>query len=784
VCLTALVAALAVGLSAMGGAPAGAQQGLSGERVRTIPVWPGVQRAQWELTNAAGDPVRAQVARIAPDAPVDLRLAFGQGALAGLETVPSMARSRIDDGAVLGINGGFWRAFPFGRPDSFTVRDGRLVTEAETRGDPDYGRGALGLQPDGSLLVDRILPQDVQLRRPERGAIGVTGLNRLDRQGTASVPPDGEDALYLLTDQLGSTVTLPGEPDEPAGSNGSEGSQESPDSQGSQGSDGGSPNGDASPRGPATWRRVPGVTAAPSGQGQQGVLDDAGSADPGDTVRIPGPPGGLLVGYGDARPTVEGLTPGNRLVARTSLAIHRPVPGREADRWREVELALSGGPHIVRSGQMTGPSDWAGEGFGPAHHSRHARTAVGVTGDGTILLVTVDDSQEAGSVGMGTAELATFFQRLGATEALMLDGGGSSTMTQDTVVANRPGDGSPNPVANALFVQRRESLTASGTAIDTQRLAGSGRAHTAALVARAGFDSASHAVVAAGGDFPDALAGGPLAAVLDAPLLLATPDGVGDVTMETLADLGVERVTVLGGGAAVPDRAVDQLKRAGLRVDRAAGATRFSTAAEIARRVGADGPLAHDRVVLTSGLGFADALVAAAPAGLMRIPTLLAAPEQLPSSTRAALAAMAPDEIVVMGGSSAVSQNVARQAAEAAGARLTRLAGATRFATARAVNEWARDELANTGVLADGLDTKGLVTARGDRFPDALAGGPLAAQRGQLLMILPPWDVRGDRDAAAYLDERQQRGLQRVTLLGGFAALSSYQQWQLEHLAQ
>lgn len=730
---TLLLAALLAALAVPWAPPAATA--LEGQRERSIPVWPGVERSEWRL-HSDGEPVHAQVVSIAPDAPVDFDLAFAHGHLPGLDTVPSMVRGRVDDGAVLGINGGFWRAHPWGRPDGFTARTGRLVAEAETQGDPDTGRGAFGVHHDRSMVVDRIRPQVVELDQGGQ-PVPATGVNRLDREGTARVPADGDDALYVITDQFASTATLPSGDD----------------------------------RGDARWRPIDGLTTVPRGTGAPGSPRGASSASPGDTLPVPAH-GALLVGYGDGRGIVDAIA-GPSVQATTSLEIDRPVPGRTAQRWQGVPTALTGGPHLLRADLgMTAPSSWEQEGFAPSHHGRQPRTAVGVAAGGTILLVTVDGRQPGHSVGLGTAETASFLRQLGAVEAVMLDGGGSTTMSQDTITVNRPSDGSLRPVANALLIQHRETFTA------TQRLSGAGREHTAAAIAAAEFpDGADHAVIAAGGDFPDALAGGPLAAIRDAPLLLANPGGISDVTTTALADLGVDRVTVLGGESAVVPAAVATLEAAGHRVDRIAGTTRFATAAAIAEQVVGETGRA-DRVVLASGLGFADALVAAAPAGMLETPILLAARDQLTGDTRAALASLRPREVVVVGGPAAISETVARDAAAAAGdATLTRLAGSTRFGTAKAINEWAE---AHDGL---DLDAERLIAARGDTFADALAGGPLAAQRGQLLVIVPPWNVRDNSDVARYLDQREARGLEQVTLLGGFAALSSYQQWQLEQLA-
>ncbi|GAB4195361.1 MAG: hypothetical protein Kow00105_09600 [Phycisphaeraceae bacterium] len=60
--------------------------------------------------------------------------------------------------------------------------------------------------------------------------------------------------------------------------------------------------------------------------------------------------------------------------------------------------------------------------------TQHPRTAIGVTADNRLLLVTVDGRQPGFSEGMSLDELARFMIELGAVQALNLDGGGSTTM--------------------------------------------------------------------------------------------------------------------------------------------------------------------------------------------------------------------------------------------------------------------------------------------------------------------------------------------------------------------
>ena len=82
---------------------------------------------------------------------------------------------------------------------------------------------------------------------------------------------------------------------------------------------------------------------------------------------------------------------------------------------------------------------------------RAARTGVGQTADGRILLVAVDGGQPGYSTGLTNFELALTMMRLGCVTASALDSGGSTTMAFDGKLLNRPSDaGGERPVADAL----------------------------------------------------------------------------------------------------------------------------------------------------------------------------------------------------------------------------------------------------------------------------------------------------------------------------------------------
>ena len=88
--------------------------------------------------------------------------------------------------------------------------------------------------------------------------------------------------------------------------------------------------------------------------------------------------------------------------------------------------------------------------------SRHPRTAVGFDPDsGRLWLVVVDGRQAPHSAGMTLPELADLMEALGASEALNLDGGGSSVMVVRGSPRNHPSDeAGERAVVNALAVVR------------------------------------------------------------------------------------------------------------------------------------------------------------------------------------------------------------------------------------------------------------------------------------------------------------------------------------------
>src|SRR5690606_2671706 len=101
----------------------------------------------------------------------------------------------------------------------------------------------------------------------------------------------------------------------------------------------------------------------------------------------------------------------------------------------------------------------------------------------------------------------------------------------------------------------------------TNRLAGDDRYRTAVAISQEGWKSADTVVLATGADFPDALAGGPLAYQQNAPILLTRPASLFEATEKEIVRLKAKKVIILGSTTAVSKAVEKKLKDMGLAVE-------------------------------------------------------------------------------------------------------------------------------------------------------------------------------------------------------------------------
>jgi hypothetical protein len=173
-----------------------------------------------------------------------------------------------------------------------------------------------------------------------------------------------------------------------------------------------------------------------------------------DAGSTPIPPDGVVLSFGGLDLPVElaALQPG---VAVQISTIWTTLNGLEPSRLETADHVVNGAGLLrVRGRRIT---DWESERLsGPAFlATRHPRTLIGVDRRGDIWLAVVDGRQ-ATSSGMTFDELQRLADRLQLTDALNLDGGGSSTMVVAGKVVNRPSDATgPRAVSDAIGVTVR-----------------------------------------------------------------------------------------------------------------------------------------------------------------------------------------------------------------------------------------------------------------------------------------------------------------------------------------
>lgn len=155
---------------------------------------------------------------------------------------------------------------------------------------------------------------------------------------------------------------------------------------------------------------------------------------------------------------------------------------------------------------------------------------------------------------------------------------------------------------------------------------------------------------------------------------------------------------------------------------RIAGADRYATAVQISRR---SFPATAPVVYLASGENFPDGLVAGPAAAEQGGPVLLTPRAAVPQSVLDEITRLGPTQIVIVGGTPAVSAEVERQVRALSSSRaVLRLGGTDRFHTSRLIAEHAFDSAPSAFV------------ATGRNFPDALAAGPAAAfSNGPVLLV-------------------------------------------------
>ena len=128
--------------------------------------------------------------------------------------------------------------------------------------------------------------------------------------------------------------------------------------------------------------------------------------------------------------------------------------------WNQVQHAIGGRLRLLKDGKINETlvemhnaekRHTPGKRTPVLNLSHEPRTALGYNAD-TLFLVVADGRQPKYSTGLTLYELASILIELGATEAINLDGGSSSTFVVEDTVINKPSGQQERDVLNAVFI--------------------------------------------------------------------------------------------------------------------------------------------------------------------------------------------------------------------------------------------------------------------------------------------------------------------------------------------
>lgn len=303
-----------------------------------------------------------------------------------------------------------------------------------------------------------------------------------------------------------------------------------------------------------------------------------------------------------------------------------------------------------------------------------------------------------------------------------------------------------------------------------ERLAGADPVDTAILAAREGYPSDAGTVVLAAADNPsDALVAAPLAHARGGPVLLTGSDNLDPRTAEEIRRLGATTAVLVGNRRTLSPNVVSDLRRLDLGTDdivRLGGDTSAATAAAVARSLGATDAF----VVRTDDGGWRDVLTLGSVAALLERPILLTGRDELPPPTREVLGDGAIEAVDIVGGTTSVSDAVARSLADRLD-DVERVGGAD---PSRVALELARF------ALQAGADPTELWLASGDGDAGTVAAGSaVAVDEGVTLLVR---DGLAGTPAGSWLESRDVLSpggdatvadiLERVRVLGDTSAVS------------
>ena len=274
------------------------------------------------------------------------------------------------------------------------------------------------------------------------------------------------------------------------------------------------------------------------------------------------------------------------------------------------------------------------------------------------------------------------------------------------------------------FAQEQNKIT-------TERINGNNRYETSAQISRQTFpNTAKTVVIASGENFADSLVAGSLANKENAPVLLTQKEKLPQSIKNEIKRLNPEKIIVVGGKESVN---IKELENA----TRISGNDRYQTSVEVMKKIDP-----NSKVIIASGLNFADCLCATPLATKENLPIILTDGHNLPQEIKKDKVAL------IIGGRNSVNIKGLENT--------KRIAGADRYETALLIaKEYGN---LNKFIVADGRN-----------YPDALSVSPLAHKNDEPILLTKP-------NQTEYINKlAKENNTKQITVVGGEQSVAAEQ---------
>ncbi|NMB09838.1 MAG: cell wall-binding repeat-containing protein [Tissierellia bacterium] len=303
-----------------------------------------------------------------------------------------------------------------------------------------------------------------------------------------------------------------------------------------------------------------------------------------------------------------------------------------------------------------------------------------------------------------------------------------------------------------LSIGQTKSLAAKK--INISRVSGNNRYDTSAQISRLISSKSQFVVLVSGENEADGLAGGVLASLLKAPVLLTSKDTLPSVIENRIKSLEAKYIYILGGENSISKNVEERINSFGnVKTQRISGTNRFDTAAKIAGITkDMDGISDNRYFAIANGFNWPDSLSASGYLANFKIPLLLTDSKSLSKESAAFIENNFVNRVIIIGGKGSVPEHILPKLTPA------RLSGKDRYDTSLSI---AKDGFKNPVTV---------IITSGERYEDALSAAPLANYIQGPILLASKGKVSDD--ILKYIIK--DTDINRVIIVGGRTLLPDY----------